>query len=101
MYREWSDQAVRQKIEQILMSKDRKAHHGNLYGKLILVIHNDEVELPSFRFFPILDASPFPRPRNIDEAYLICSYEPNLGNAPNPYPYLKLNLDGPTAGSST
>jgi hypothetical protein len=99
VYREWSNQAVREKIEQILISKDGKAYHGDLYGKLILVIHNDEVELPSFRLFPILDASPFPRPRNFDEAYLICSYEPKLGNSPNPYPYIRLNLDGPTTGS--
>jgi hypothetical protein len=92
VYREWSDQEIRQKVEQILASKDGKSHHGNLYSKLILVVHTDEVELRSFRLFPILDASPFPRPRNIDEAYLICSYEPGLG-----YPYIRLNLAGPTA----
>ena len=96
VYREWSDQAVREKIAQILNRKDEKAHHGDLYGKLILVIHNDEVDLPSSRLFHILDASPFPRTRNIDEAYIICSYEPKLDNAPNPYPYIRLNLDGPT-----
>ena len=98
VYREWSDQTVGEKIAQILRDKDGKAHHGGLYGKVILVIHNDEVDLPSFRLFPLLDASHFPRPRNIDEAYLICSYEPNLGNTPNPYPYTRLNLDGPTTG---
>ena len=49
VYREWSDQDVREKLEQILSSKDRKAHHGNLYSKLVLVIHADEVELQSFR----------------------------------------------------
>ena len=96
VYREWSDQAVREKIAQILKRKDEKAHHGDLYGKLILVIHNDEIDLPSFRLFPILDASPFPLTRNIDEAYVICSYEPKLGNAPNPYPYITLNFDPPT-----
>jgi hypothetical protein len=94
VYREWNDQEVREKVEQRLASKDEKAHHGGLYGKVILVIHTDEVfDLQSFRLFPILDASPFPRPRNIDEAYLICSYEPGLG-----YPYIRLNLDGPTTG---
>ena len=91
--REWSDQDVREKLEQILSSKDRKAHHGNLYSKLILVIHTDEVELQSFRLFPILDATRFPPRRNIDEEYLICSYEPGLG-----YPYTRVNLDGPTTG---
>jgi hypothetical protein len=95
VYREWSDQEVREKVEQILARKDGKANYGNLYSKLILVIHNDEVELPSFRLFPILDASHFPRPRNIDEAYLICSYEPGLG-----YPYIRLKLDGLTTGWS-
>ena len=96
VYREWSDQAVREKVAQILNRKDEKAHHGDLYGKLILVIHNDEIDLPSFRLFPILDASPFLRTRNIDEAYIICSYEPKLDNAPNPYPYITLNFDPPT-----
>jgi hypothetical protein len=98
VYRVWNDQAVREKIARILTNKDAKAHHGNLYSKLILVIHNDEFELRSFRLFPILDASVFPRPRNIDEAYLICSYEPTLSSLPNPYPYTRLNLDGPTTG---
>src|SRR5215471_444590 len=28
VYRVWSDQAIREKIAQILQSKDRKAHHG-------------------------------------------------------------------------
>ena len=101
VYREWSDQAVREKIAHILKSKDEKAHHGGLYGKLILVIHTDEVELTSSRLFPVLDASVFPRPQNIDEAYLICSYEPKLGNAPNPYPYTRLNFDGTITGSVT
>ena len=52
VYREWCDQAVGEKIAQILRDKDGKAHHGGLYGKVILVIHNDEVDLPSFRLFP-------------------------------------------------
>jgi hypothetical protein len=93
VYRTWRDKDVREKVEQILASKDGKAHHRNPYSKLILVIHTDEFELISPRLFPILDASPFPRPRNIDEAYFICSYEPGLG-----YPYRRLNLDGRTAG---
>jgi hypothetical protein len=59
-YREWSDQAVREKIAQILKSKDEKAHHGGLYGKLMLVIHTDEFELTSSRLFPILADSVFP-----------------------------------------
>jgi hypothetical protein len=93
VYREWSHQAVREKIAQILKRKDEKAHHGGLYGKLILVIHTDEFELTSSRLFHILADSVFPL-RNIDEAYLICSYEPTLDDAPNPYPYVRLNLDG-------
>jgi hypothetical protein len=93
LIRTWNDEAVREKVAQILASKDGKAHHGGLYGKVILVIHTDEFELISPRLFPILDASHFPRPRNIDEAYFICSYEPGLG-----YPYRRLNLDGRTAG---
>jgi hypothetical protein len=93
VYRVWSDQEVREKIAQILINKDGKAHHGNLYSKPILVIHNDEFELRSPRLFPILDASVFSRPQNIDEAYLICSYEPGIG-----YPYKRLNLDRPTTG---
>jgi|SRR6516165_852893 hypothetical protein len=90
VYREWSEEAVREKIAQILADKDAKVEpRRGLYGNVILVIHTDEVALQSFELFPILDASHFPRPQNIDEAYLICSYEPALG-----YPYRKLNLDG-------
>ena len=92
VYREWSDQAVCEKIAQILKSKDEKARR-DLYPKLILVIHTDEVELRPFRLFPILDTSIFPRPRKIDEAYLICSYEPTLHTVENPYPYTRLRLE--------
>ena len=88
VYREWSDQAVCKKIAQILQSKDAKAQRWRgLYGKAILVIYTDETVLRSFELFPILDAH-FPGPKNIDEAYFICSYEPGLG-----YPYRRLNLD--------
>jgi hypothetical protein len=97
VYREWTDEAVREKMAQILKRKDEKAHRGGRYSKVILVIHTDELELTSSRLFPILDANVFDRPRNIDEAYFICSYEPTLGDAPKPYPYATLNFDGPTA----
>ncbi len=89
VYREWTTKAVREKVEQILKSKDEKAYDRSRYSKAILVIYTDERVLQSPELFPMLDASPFPRPRNIDEAYFICSYEPNLG-----YPYRRLNLDG-------
>jgi hypothetical protein len=91
VYREWSDEKVREKVAEILKSKDAKAQRWRgLYGKAILVIHiAEEFVLQSPELFPILDASHFPGPKNIDEAYLICSYEPELG-----YPYRRLNLDG-------
>jgi hypothetical protein len=91
VYREWSEGDVREKIAQILADKDARLEpRRGLYGKVILVIHTDEVAtLQSPELFPILNASHFPRPQNFDEAYLICSYEPGVG-----YPYVRLNLDG-------
>jgi hypothetical protein len=96
VYREWTDEAVQEKIAQVLADKDAKVEsRRGLYGKVILVIHTDEIAtLQSFELFPILDASHFPRPQNIDEAYLICSYEPGVG-----YPYVRLNLDGQSPDS--
>jgi hypothetical protein len=62
---------------------------GPVKGTTEVAVTTRRTDLPSFRLFPILAASHLPRPRNIDEAYLICSYEPKLGNSPNPYPVHK------------
>jgi hypothetical protein len=96
-YRDWTAVDVREKVAEILKSKDKRAYDRSRYCKVILVIHTDERVLQSPELFPILDAWHFPRPKNIDEAYLTCSYEPP-GDDEKPCPYRRLNLDGPTAG---
>jgi len=96
VYREWTAEAVREKVAEILKSKDAKAQRWRgLYGKAILVIYTDEIVLQSPELFPMLDAGGFPRPQNIAEAYFICSYEPTptLSDNEKPYPYTRLRFE--------
>jgi hypothetical protein len=88
VYRRWSDEDVTKKITAIMRAKDQKANHGGLYAKAVLVIFTDEFELTSPRLMPILERHLFPYLTNIEEVYVICSYE----RGPNTHPYTQLRF---------
>jgi hypothetical protein len=88
VYRRWRDEEVIDKLTAIMARKDKKANHGGLYAKVMLVIYTNEFELTSPRLMPILENRVFPGLTNIEEVYVICSYEPG----PKTYPYTQLRF---------
>jgi SAM-dependent MidA family methyltransferase len=88
VYRLWTDENIVDEVKKRMIKKDRKSFHGNLYSKVILLIHTDEFELIASRLFPALDKGKFPILRNIEEVFVICSYDPETKN----YPYHQIQF---------
>jgi hypothetical protein len=87
-YRDWTDAEVIQELQKIIEEKDSKVYVGGPYEKLILVIPTDELILTHNQLKSILDAHKFDQTRQIDEAYLLFSYDPGTQS----YPYIQLKL---------
>ncbi len=91
VYRDWRLNEVITKINDILQNKDGKTFKGGPYAKTILVIHTDEFRLLIDReevYEGYLTSQSFGPVKQIDEAYLLFSYEPDVG-----YPYIRLPLN--------
>ncbi len=69
----WTDDEIKEKVGRILARKDLKSSHGGLYSKVILVIHTDE--FTHSRLFPVIRGTEFTRLENIQEAFIIFSYD--------------------------
>lgn len=76
----WTDNEIKEKVRSILARKDLKSSHGGLYSKVILVIHTDE--FTHSRLFPVIRKTKFTRLKNIQEAFIIASYDPNTQTYP-------------------
>lgn len=87
VYRTWSVQELREAIHERLEDKNIQSHGGK-YTRLILLLHTDEFEITFDSYSQEIEAFNFPRFDNIDEAYLVYSYDPNYEN----YPVSELNL---------
>ena len=90
VYRDWRPHEVITKINDIIRNKDGKTFNGGPYAKKILLIHTDEFRLLIDReeiYEQYLPSQSFGPVKQIDEAYLLFSYEPDVG-----YPYIKLPL---------
>ena len=86
VYRLWETEGIVQKIKSILQNKDKKCVHikkkmGNV-KKVVLLIHTDEFELNKERLEMVLKGTVFNGLRNIDEAFLILSYDPSIEYCP-------------------
>jgi len=88
VYRLWDTDSVIDHIQQILLNKDGKSYQGGPYVKLILVIHTDEPEITPERYISVIQQHTFEGMRQIDEAYLLFSYNPAPG-MPD-YPFVRL-----------
>jgi hypothetical protein len=89
VYRRWNDDGIVEAIEQRLKDKNTKSHGGK-YQKLIVLIHTDEVEITFDRGNKALEAHIFSGLKNINEAYLVYSYEPTYQQ----YPVTIIKLSG-------
>ena len=91
IYRDWKLNEVITEINRIIQEKDGKTFKGGPYAKKILVIHTDEFRLLIDReevYERYLPSQSFGPVQQIDEAYLLFSYEPDVG-----YPYIQLPLN--------
>lgn len=84
----WEPAQVYAEIERILAKKDLKSNHGGKYSKVILLIHTDELVIESEKYIPLLKTSSFKTLNNINEAFLLFSYDPRANN----YPYVRLSF---------
>ena len=81
VYRFWNDNEIIEAIERRLNDKNTKSHGGK-YQKLIVLIHTDEIEITCDRGNKAILAHTFSGFKNIDEAYLVYSYEPSYQQYP-------------------
>jgi len=88
VYRDWTNFEVIQEIQKIIDEKDRKNYIGGPYEKLILVIPTDEPVLTLWQLKPLLDAHECKETRQLNEAYLLFSYDPGIKG----YPYIQLRF---------
>jgi hypothetical protein len=75
-----TDGEIKEQVSRILARKDLKSSHGGLYSKVILVIHTDE--FTHLRLFPVIRNTEFMRLENIQEAFIITSYDPETHTYP-------------------
>ena len=75
-----TDDEIKDQVRSILSRKDLKSSHGGLYSKVILVIHTDE--FTHSRLFPVIRSTKFTRLKNIQEAFIIVSYDPETRTYP-------------------
>ena len=76
----WTDDQIKDQLSRILVRKNLKSSHGGLYCKVILVIHTDE--FTRLRLFPVIRETEFMRLENIQEAFIVASYDPETQTYP-------------------
>jgi hypothetical protein len=75
-------------IDRILKEKDGKSYHGGPYSKFIVVIHTDEYSMSYASYAQGLQKRYFSGYNQVDEAYLLFSFDPSEECCP----YVKLNI---------
>jgi hypothetical protein len=87
-WKEWGQQEFLAKLQSILNEKDRKQLRGRPYDKFVVVVHTDEPLLPHSECASMLNGHRFGPYQQINEAFLLFSYEPGRSS----YPYIRLKL---------
>jgi len=75
VYRHWTNKEIIEAIAVRLRNKNTKSHGGKYKG-LIVLIHTDEFEIQFNDCNKAIEKHCFARLENIDEAYLLYSYDP-------------------------
>lgn len=94
VYRDWTIDEIVKQLEMIIDEKDYKLFHGGPYKKLILIIHTDEFVINFQTLQPILETYQFKKTNQITEAYLLFSYDPEIGHryCTTYCPYIQLKI---------
>ena len=88
LYRDWMPPDVVRGIEKCLAEKDRKCYEGGPYAQIVVVIHTDEMTVTSQTSGNVVPAATFTKCRQLTDAFLRFSYDPNFGRCP----YVRLML---------
>ncbi len=87
-WKEWNENELLSKIQEIIRDKDRKVYHGGPYSKIILLIHSDEPILRLSDILSFLGDQTVSQCKQITDCYLLLTYNPGL----KAYPYFKLKI---------
>lgn len=82
----WKPAEIKDEIEKILAKKDLKSNRGGKYTKIVLLIHTDELTVEPEKYIPLIKTWSFKKPEQINEAFLLFSYDPRTKT----YPYVRL-----------
>ena len=84
----WETNEIIEQIEHIASKKDKKTLNGGPYKQYVLLIFTAEPFIETNDTINVLSKYEFKKQKNIDEIYMLFSYDPESKK----YPYLKLNI---------
>ena len=82
VYYDWQPKECIEKVQSILDNKDTKVFHGGPYSKKVILIHTDEPILRGKEYKEEIRNSLFNPLKQIDEAYILFSYDPEIRTHP-------------------
>ena len=88
VYRDWQPQEVVAEVNRILTNKDTKSYDSGHYSQIVVVIHTDEPTVRSDTCAAALTNETFGPYLQIDRAFFLFSYEPEVDYCP----YVELRL---------
>jgi hypothetical protein len=86
VYKHWDPAELLGGISALLRVKDSKTYHGGPFWDISVLIHTDEITIRSATYVPLLTEHAFGPFRRISDAYLLFSYDGDVGG----YPHVKL-----------
>ena len=89
----WNFEEVTNKIRQILQTKDGKIFRGGQYHKIVILIHVDEPSITFESLSKTIVDHKFRGLRQVDEAYLLFSFDPNFSDNLLDFPVIKLVVE--------
>ena len=91
----WSEERVISQLLERILDKDQKSFHGQQYAEVILIIHTDEFYLSPLEVVDLVGSHEFGLTHgNLDRAFLLFSYLPEIGRCPFTELRLSLNAAG-------
>ncbi len=82
VYCDWRPEDVSDEVSKILLRKDKVTYIGGPYSRIVLVIHSDEPIVLHSTCADALRSRIYDKPKIIDEAYFLFSYDPSFKYCP-------------------
>ena len=93
LIRIWQAEDVIKKIGDILQTKDKKTYRSGNYHRIVIVIHVDEPLITYNAYSGRIKDQIFCGYSQVDEAYLLFSFDPSFSENPNDFPLIKLFVE--------